>query len=191
MSPYSGWEYKQLQPIILVAGVFVHTLVTGAIALAAPFFNKIPYHTSILTGEGWVLELINGHPKRIQSELGVRLHVFRHLVTALKVAGVTQSKHIALEEKLAIFSYASVTGLSIQHLGERFQHSNETISKCVEQHQFSLYLSDSPAFVRYFQEILFALSSLPFYTKYVYLPSDTTPILALPICVKWMGWFSG
>jgi hypothetical protein len=169
-------EYEQLQPIILVAGVFVHTLVTGAIALAAPFFNKIPYHTSILTGEGWVLKLINGHPKRIQSELGVRLHVFHRLVTALKVAGVTRSKHIALEEKLAIFSYASVTGLSIQHLGEQFQHSNETISKCVEQHQFSLYLSDSLVFVRYFGEILFALSSPPFYTKYIYLPSNTTPI---------------
>jgi hypothetical protein len=32
-----------------------------------------------------VLELINGHPKRIQSELGVHLHVFRCLVTTLKV----------------------------------------------------------------------------------------------------------
>jgi hypothetical protein len=84
------------------------------------------------------------------AELGVHLHVFRHLVTALKVAGVTRSKHIALEEKLAIYLYASVTGLSIRHLGERFQHSNETISKCVEQHQFSLYLSDSLVFVRYF-----------------------------------------
>jgi hypothetical protein len=82
-------EYKQLQPIILVAGVFVHTLVAGAIAFAAPFFNKIPYHTSILTGEGF----INGHPKHIQSELGVRLHVFRHLVTALKVAGVTEDEN--------------------------------------------------------------------------------------------------
>jgi hypothetical protein len=143
-------EYEQLQPIISVAGVFVHTLVAGAIALAAPFFNKIPYYTSILTGEGWVLELINGHPKCIQSELGVHLHVFHRLVTALKVADVTRSKHIALEEKLAIFLYASVTGLSIRHLGERFQHSNETISKCVEQHQFNLYLSDSLVFVRYF-----------------------------------------
>jgi hypothetical protein len=28
----------------------------------------------------------------------------------------------------------------------------------------------------HFQEILFALSSPPFYTKYIYLPSDTTPI---------------
>ncbi|KAI0273026.1 hypothetical protein BGY98DRAFT_891554, partial [Russula aff. rugulosa BPL654] len=50
-----------------------------------------------------------------------------------------------------------VTGLSIQHFGERFQQSNETISK-------------------YFRQILFTLSSAPFYTRYVFLPSDITPI---------------
>jgi hypothetical protein len=37
-------------------------------------------------------------------------------------------------------------------------------------------LADSRFSTRYFQEVLFALSSPPFYTKYVYLPSDTTPI---------------
>jgi len=34
--------------------------------------------------------------------------------------------------------------------------------------------SDSP--LRYFQEVLFTLSLPPFYTKYIYLPSDTTPV---------------
>jgi hypothetical protein len=37
-------------------------------------------------------------------------------------------------------------------------------------------LVDSRLSIRYFQEVLFTLSSPPFYTKYVYLPSDTTPI---------------
>jgi hypothetical protein len=36
-----------------------------------------------------------------------------------------------LEEQLAIFLYACVTGLSVRHLGERFQRSNDTISKYV------------------------------------------------------------
>ncbi|KIK85209.1 hypothetical protein PAXRUDRAFT_152766 [Paxillus rubicundulus Ve08.2h10] len=31
----------------------------------------IPFHTSILTGEGWMLELLNGHPERIQVCLSV------------------------------------------------------------------------------------------------------------------------
>ncbi|KLO06040.1 hypothetical protein SCHPADRAFT_798604, partial [Schizopora paradoxa] len=45
-----------------------------------------------------------------------------------------------------------VTGLSIRHVGERFQRSNETISK-------------------YFMKVMNALSSPPFYTKFVRLPS--------------------
>ena len=118
-----------LQAIIMAAGLFVHTLVSGAIAFAKPLFNKTPYHTSILTGEGWVLELLNGHPKRIHTELGVHRHVFRHLVSALQDAGIKRSKHVSLEEKLAIFLYASVMGLSVRHLGEQFQCSNDTISK--------------------------------------------------------------
>ncbi|KIN94544.1 hypothetical protein M404DRAFT_95897, partial [Pisolithus tinctorius Marx 270] len=45
----------------------------------------------------------------------------------------------------------SVTGLTIRHVGERFQQSNETIS-------------------RYFRKILFILSSSPFYSTYVKMP---------------------
>ena len=122
-------QNHHLRAIILAAGVFVHTLIAGAIEFATPLFDKTPYHTSILTGEGWILELLNGHPERIHTELGVRRYVFRRLVSALQDAGMGGSKTVSLEEKLGIFLYASVTGLSIQHLGERFQRSNETISK--------------------------------------------------------------
>ncbi|THU77109.1 hypothetical protein K435DRAFT_581584, partial [Dendrothele bispora CBS 962.96] len=45
------------------------------------------------------------------------------------------------------------TGLSVRHVGERFQHANGTISK-------------------YFHEILFAVSSPSFYNQYVQLPSE-------------------
>jgi hypothetical protein len=65
----------------------------------------------------------------MHTELGVRVHVFRRLVAALQRAGLGPLRHLSLEEKLAIFLYASVTGLSIRHLEERFQRSNETISK--------------------------------------------------------------
>ena len=113
--------------VVQAAAGFVSVLITGAILFSGP----TPYHTSALSGQGWVLELINGHPERMHTELGVRVHVFRQMIIALQKAGMGPSKHISLEEKLAIFLYASVTGLSIRHLGERFQHSNETISKCV------------------------------------------------------------
>lgn len=101
----------------------------AALVYSAPLFDKIPYHTSILSGEGWVQELINGHPDRIKTELGMRLHVFQRLVATLQACGVYQSRCLSVEEQVAIFLYMSVTGLSIRHVGERFQHANETISQ--------------------------------------------------------------
>jgi hypothetical protein len=86
------------------------------------------YHTSSLTGVGWVQELMLGHPDHIKTELGMRLHVFKRLVSDLSDLGLDPSWHISLEEQVAIFLYTSVTGLSIRHVSEHFQHSNETIS---------------------------------------------------------------
>jgi hypothetical protein len=75
-------------------------------------------------------ELINGHPDRIWTALGMHLHVFIALILGLcLVCGLSDSRHVDLEEQVAIFLYMCVTGLSIRHVGERFQHANETISK--------------------------------------------------------------
>ena len=89
----------------------------------------IPFHTSILTGKAWVLELLNGHPDRMRISLGVSVEVFQQLVDMLtQRCGFTRSHNgIYVEEQLAIFLYTAVTGLSSQHVSERFQHSNETI----------------------------------------------------------------
>jgi hypothetical protein len=86
---------------------------------------------TILTGLGWVQELINGHPKCICRELGVHLHVFDHLLSVLRKMGYSDSRHVQLEEQLVIFLYMCVTGLSMTHVGERFQCSNDTLSKFV------------------------------------------------------------
>jgi hypothetical protein len=43
--------------------------------------------------------------------------------------GHGDTRYVMLEEQLAIFLYTSVTGLSIRHVGERFQRANGTISK--------------------------------------------------------------
>ncbi|KIK19158.1 hypothetical protein PISMIDRAFT_48757, partial [Pisolithus microcarpus 441] len=45
-----------------------------------------------------------------------------------------------------------IMGLSIRHVGERFQQSNETVS-------------------RYFHKILFIFSLSPFYSTFVWLPA--------------------
>ncbi|KAF8881079.1 hypothetical protein BD779DRAFT_1413448, partial [Infundibulicybe gibba] len=64
-----------------------------------------PYHTSALSGYGWVLELLTGHPDRIRCELGVSHYVFDELITTLRRLGHSGSRSVTLEEKLAIFLY--------------------------------------------------------------------------------------
>ena len=139
-----------------VAGLIIYIIAAAAQIYFEPIYFKIPYHTSILMGEGWVQELLDGHPLRIKTELGMQRHVFCKFVRALVHCGLKLSKHISNEEQVAIFLYASITGLSIRHLGERFQRSNSTIA-------------------RYFCRVLTTLSSSPFYNKYVHLPTETSP----------------
>ena len=94
-----------------------------------PFYNKTPYHTCPFTGLHWVDDLMGGHPEHIHHELGVHLHVFLRLLNILGKMGYSDSQHIMLREQVAIFLYACRTGLSTHFLGERFQHSSDTISK--------------------------------------------------------------
>ena len=93
---------------------------TSLLQLQSPCMRE-PYHTSVLTGKGWVIELLTGNPKRIQCELGVSSEVFILLIRELQEMGYDNSKYVSLEEQLAIFLYMSVTRLTIRHVGERFQ----------------------------------------------------------------------
>ena len=72
-----------------------------------------PYHTSILSGRGWVEELLEGHPGHICCELGVSREVFLELVSVLHGFSFGSSRYVDIEEQLAIFLYMSVTGLTI------------------------------------------------------------------------------
>jgi hypothetical protein len=90
-------------------------------AYSNTYYDKEPYHTSALLGTAWVTELLTGHPECIRCKLGVHKHIFYVLINLLQQAGCRDSRHELLEEQLAIFLYVSVMGLSIHHLGERFQ----------------------------------------------------------------------
>jgi hypothetical protein len=109
--------------------LFLSIVVTATAAVLQSVEGREPYHTSVLTGEGWVMELLGGHPDRIRCELGVSLDVFSDLISDLRAMGHGNSRNVSLEEQLAIFLYAAVTGLTVRHLGERFQRSNDTISR--------------------------------------------------------------
>jgi hypothetical protein len=122
------------QRVLTATTAFLHLIGIAAVLYQEPNYWKQGYHTSALSGEAWVNELIHGHPDRIFCELGMRLHVFMAFVANLQLlGGLTISKHgVSVEEQAAIFLYTCVTGLSIRHVGERFQRSNDTISKLVQ-----------------------------------------------------------
>ncbi|KAJ3019577.1 hypothetical protein NUW54_g43 [Trametes sanguinea] len=101
--------------------------------------------------------LLDGHPERIKTELGVHREVFEKLVEALEDIGYHGSRYVSLKEQVAIFLYTCVMGLSVRHVGERFQCSNETIAK-------------------YFKAVLQMFSGPECYNRYVKLPSADDPI---------------
>jgi hypothetical protein len=116
----------------MAAASFMHIVYLAVLLYASPHYWKQPYHTSALTGAAWVKELILGHPDRIKNELGMSLHVFLAFVTQLRVVGsLSDSRYVTLREQAAIFLYTCVMGLSLRHVGERFQRSTDTISKYV------------------------------------------------------------
>ena len=62
--------------LIIAAAYVVNVIGIAANLYASPLYWKQDYHTSILTGEEWVKELINGHHDRMRTELGMHVHVF-------------------------------------------------------------------------------------------------------------------
>jgi hypothetical protein len=119
-----------LHHTVLVAITLQLSLILPTLTcLILHYYMKEPYHTSILSGYAWVQELLHGNPEHIHTELGVHKEVFHALIGELRSVGHSNSRYVTLDEQLAIFLYTSVTGLSICHVGERFQHANGTISK--------------------------------------------------------------
>jgi hypothetical protein len=103
----------------------------ATIQYAQTYYFKVPYHTSALTGEMWIKELLScPHPSRIRDQLGMHKHVFLRLVRALKEkSGLRSSRYVSAEEQVAIFLHYAVSGGTMRTVGERFQRSNDTLSK--------------------------------------------------------------
>ncbi|KAH9030802.1 hypothetical protein EDB84DRAFT_1255222, partial [Lactarius hengduanensis] len=67
-------------------------------------FDRVPVHTSRLSGQQWLDELVGGHDRRFHNEMGLHKHVFRKLVLVLgRDAGLAHTRHVSAEEQLAIF----------------------------------------------------------------------------------------
>ena len=75
--------------IVYAVGILITIIIPKIIQVICALYVKQPYHTSILSGEGWVQELLNGHPKHIQCELGVTKDDFSQLIHELQTMGHT------------------------------------------------------------------------------------------------------
>ena len=124
---------EQKLRIIRLAGVAAFIIVYSMIEcmqIYASRFDKTPLHTSSLTGDQWIQELIDGHEERFYNEMGMRDTVFHQLLELLmREGGLRDTRYVTAREQLAIFLHYVCRGLSNRALQERFQRSADTISK--------------------------------------------------------------
>jgi hypothetical protein len=121
----------RLQTLLLIqiTGIIIQLTCKLVIDQLAPLYLRTPYHTSALSGAGWVHELLTGHSERIQNELGVSRSTFTLLIKSMLALDVNSLRNVSIEEQVSIFLYTMVTGLSCTYVRERFQQSSSTISK--------------------------------------------------------------
>lgn len=93
-------------------------------------FIKTPQHTSVLSGQLWLDELLSRHDGCFYNELGMQKIVFHQLLTMLKTdVGLQGTRHVSAAEQAAIFLHYVRRGLSNRALQERFQRSGDTIMR--------------------------------------------------------------
>ncbi|XP_071718684.1 uncharacterized protein [Rutidosis leptorrhynchoides] len=90
--------------------------------------------TSSLTGEAWVIEVLNGHPIRCVNAFRMHPDLFRKLCGELETNyGLQSSDKMSTFEMVGIFMYTLALGLSNRDVMERFQRSGETISRAFHE----------------------------------------------------------
>src|SRR4051794_40197341 len=97
----------QLKQAIQATRVLLVLLCAATVTVsAASFILMTPMHTSKLSGQQWVEELLTGHNGCFYDQMGMKKHVFKHLLKVLhEKTGIGDIKHIKLEEQVAIFLY--------------------------------------------------------------------------------------
>ena len=116
--------------IIGIAAIVLLYITMECTEKYAARFIKRPLHTSLLSGEQWVKELLDGHDERFYNGMGMHQPIFRKILALLKInGGLCDSRYVTAREQLAIFLHYARRGLSNRALQERFQRSGDTISK--------------------------------------------------------------
>lgn len=113
----------------LVATIVTFTTIVTSLYFSSNF-DKLPQHTSRITGRKWIRELLIGHPQRIKNNLGVSQETFLALEDILiKKSTLRNTRRIGTKEQLGIFLYIVTSDISMRKPAERFQRSTETINR--------------------------------------------------------------
>jgi hypothetical protein len=93
-------------------------------------FFKTPQHTSVLSGQLWLDELLGRHDGQFYNEIGMQKFVFLRLLTTLETdAGLQGMQQVSAAEQVVIFLHYVHRGLSNRALQEQFQCSGDTIMR--------------------------------------------------------------
>ncbi|KAM5567595.1 hypothetical protein ABKV19_015593 [Rosa sericea] len=94
------------------------------------YIDKVPCHTSILSGAEYVQELLNGHPDRMYNSFRMDKHVFQRLCCTLESLKLLKDdRHVGVQEAVAIFLYIVSHSERMRMAAERFQRSKDTIHR--------------------------------------------------------------
>lgn len=91
-------------------------------------------NTSVMSGEQFTQELLDGNNLQCTELLHMSRDSFVRLCVHFKEKGwLKDSKHLSVEQKMAIFFMAIGHNQRFRVLKRRFQHSSETIHKCFHE----------------------------------------------------------
>ena len=87
--------------ILAMSGLIVLETIKSCILLYSLHFNRVPQHTSILSGQDWLNELIAGHDGRFYNKMGMKKHLFWMLLSLLqREASLWDTRHVSSKEQL-------------------------------------------------------------------------------------------
>nr|XP_048328401.1 uncharacterized protein LOC107422048 [Ziziphus jujuba var. spinosa] len=94
------------------------------------FLEKIPQRTSMLSGQNFITELLNGSEKTCYELFRMDKNIFLSLCTCLKQHEyLKDTKVVRVEEALAMFLIIIGHNVGMRLIADRFQHSLETVDR--------------------------------------------------------------
>ena len=94
-----------------------------------------PQHNIGLRGHEYIIGILNGHPRNCKDMFQLEVRTFRALCEALRNHNLLRDsiREVTVEEAVGMFCLLVGHGSVHRVVGDRFQHSTETINKYVKR----------------------------------------------------------